>query len=195
MPKPLSRATIDAFRERLCDVAEEMFAAHGPDGVTLRQLTAALGVSSMTPYRYFRDKDAILAAVRARAFNRFADAIGIASDSGRSRGEPYFAFARANPAAYRLMFDTQQPTFTSYPELLKAMDRARTVLSTGKLRDLAARGWRRKEIELHAFTFWSILHGAVMLELVGALPPPLTARAIARPALEAFWAKVGLNDT
>lgn len=194
MPKPLSRATIDAFRERLCDVAEEMFAAHGPDGVTLRQLTAALGVSSMTPYRYFRDKDAILAAVRARAFNRFADTIGKA-DARRRDGDAYFAFARAHPAAYRMMFDTQQPTFTSYPELLKAMDRARQVLSTGKLSGLAAKGWRRKDIELHAFTFWSILHGAVMLELAGAFAPPLNARAVARPALDAFWAAVGLDAT
>ena len=194
MPKTLSPAKIDAFRERLCDAAEEMFAAHGPDGVTLRQLTAALGVSSMTPYRYFRDKDAILAAVRTRAFNRFADAIGQA-DTVRRDGDAYFAFARAHPAAYRMMFDTQQPTFTSYPELLKAMNRARQMLSTGKLSGLAAKGWARKDIELHSFTFWSILHGAVMLELAGAFAPPLNARRVARPALDAFWASVGLGET
>jgi AcrR family transcriptional regulator len=194
VPKVLSPAEIDAFRERLCDVAEKMFADHGPDGVTLRQLTGALGVSSMTPYRYFRDKDAILAAVRARAFDRFADAMEKAAPARRG-GDAYFAFARANPAAYKLMFDTQQPTFTSYAELLGAMDRARKTLRTGKLRDLAAKGWRRKDIELHAFTYWSILHGAVMLELVGALSPPLNARAVARPALEAFWAAIGLSET
>ena len=41
----------------------------------MRQLAAELGVSPMTPYRYFADKDAILAAVRARAFNRHAEAL------------------------------------------------------------------------------------------------------------------------
>ena len=46
--------------------AERLFAEHGVEAVTMRQLAAALGVSPMTPYRYFKDKDAILAAVRAR---------------------------------------------------------------------------------------------------------------------------------
>ena len=43
--------------------------------MTIRQLAAELGVSPMTPYRYFKDKDAILAAVRARAFDRHAEAL------------------------------------------------------------------------------------------------------------------------
>src|SRR5271163_1756971 len=72
MPKILSAANIEAFRDRLCNIAEGLFAAHGPDGVTMRELADALGVSQMTPYRYFKDKDDILAAVRTRAFNRFA---------------------------------------------------------------------------------------------------------------------------
>ena len=46
-----------------------------PDAVTIRQLAQAIGVSPMTPYGYFKDKDAILAAVRARAFDRHADAL------------------------------------------------------------------------------------------------------------------------
>jgi AcrR family transcriptional regulator len=75
VPKVLSPADIEAFRERLCEVAEEKFAAHGIDGVTLRDLATAMGVSPMTPYRYFKDKDAILAAVRTRAFNHFAEAM------------------------------------------------------------------------------------------------------------------------
>ena len=45
----------------------------------MRELASALGVSPMTPYRYFRDKDDILAAVRARAFDRFAAALGNSS--------------------------------------------------------------------------------------------------------------------
>ena len=33
----------------------------------MRMLAAELGVSAMTPYRYFKDKDEILSAIRARA--------------------------------------------------------------------------------------------------------------------------------
>src|SRR5262245_11514499 len=110
VPKVLTDIDIETFRERLCDVAEQMFAAHGPDGVTMRQLAAELGVSSMTPYRYFKDKDAILAAVRRRAFERFAEAMESGWEeeirSGRGHtGRPYLDFALNNPSAYRMMFD------------------------------------------------------------------------------------------
>src|ERR1044071_9304655 len=83
MPKVLTEADIGAFRDSLCEVAEKQFAEHGPDGVTIRELADAMGVSPMTPYRYFKDKDAILAAVRARAFNRFAEAMEKAAEAAR----------------------------------------------------------------------------------------------------------------
>ena len=57
MPKNLSAAEVDAFRARLCAVAQQRFAKQGVDGVSMRQLADALGCSPMTPYRYFRNKD------------------------------------------------------------------------------------------------------------------------------------------
>jgi AcrR family transcriptional regulator len=59
---------IEAFREGLCRAATRLFAERGHAGVTLRALAAELGCSPMTPYRYFRDKDEIFAAVRAHAY-------------------------------------------------------------------------------------------------------------------------------
>jgi AcrR family transcriptional regulator len=186
MPKTLSTADIEAFRARLCDVAEKLFAEHGPDGVTMRELADALGVSSMTPYRYFKDKDAILAAARTRAFNRFAAAMEAASGSQSESGNAYLDFALANPAAYRLMFDVNQPTFADYPELVAAMDRARLTMGDG-LRALAAAGRFKGDVDLAAHVFWSAVHGAVMLELAGLLEHSnVDARKIAWPTLQAL---------
>jgi len=186
MPKTLSNTDIDAFRARLCDVAEKQFAEHGPDGVTMRELADALGVSSMTPYRYFKDKDAILAAVRTRAFNRFAAAMESSNDNKSESGNAYLDFALANPAAYRLMFDVNQPTFANYPDLVAAMDRARLTMGDG-LRDLAAAGRFKGDVELAAHVFWSAVHGAVMLELAGLLEGSnLDARKIAWPTFQAL---------
>ena len=72
MPKTLSSDDIQQFRETMRRVAENAFATRGAQGVTMRELAKELGCSAMTPYRYFRDKDEILAMVRAAAFNRFA---------------------------------------------------------------------------------------------------------------------------
>jgi AcrR family transcriptional regulator len=209
VPKILSEANIEAFRDRLCNIAEELFAAHGPDGVTMRQLAEAMDVSQMTPYRYFNDKDAILAAVRTRAFNRFAAAMenaglaaekprrGPARKSAKARSEApenaYLDFALANPAAYRLMFDVSQPTFGEYPDLLAAMERARLTMGDG-LRRLAAEGSFSGDVELTAHVFWSALHGAVMLELTGLLNREnLNARAIANAAIEALGRQFGVG--
>jgi len=197
MPKVLSAADIDAFREKLCDVAEGLFAARGPDGVTLRELAVAMGVSSMTPYRYFKDKDAILAAVRTRAFNRFAEAMEAAAARQHKTkgGQPYNAyldFALGNRAAYRMMFDVSQPTVGNHPDLVAAMSRARLTMGAG-IRDLAAQGKFKGDVERAAHIGWAQMHGAVMLELAGLLAAPMDARAIAIPALTLLTKELGFG--
>jgi AcrR family transcriptional regulator len=193
MPRTLSAADIESFRSRLCDVAENLFAAHGPDAVTMRELADAMEVSSMTPYRYFKDKDAILAAVRTRAFNRFAAAMeGASAGTKKQSGNAYLDFALANPAAYRLMFDVAQPTFAEYPDLVSAMDRARLTMGDG-LRGMAADGRFQGDVELAAYVFWSAVHGAVMLQLAGLLDGSnFDARQIAKPAVEALGKHFGI---
>src|SRR5579859_6654510 len=104
MPRVLSDTDVADFRERLCEAAERLFAERGPDAVTMRQLAAELGVSPMTPYRYFEDKDDILAAVRTNGFTRFAEALETARARaigapaiGAAVGDAYVTFALENP--------------------------------------------------------------------------------------------------
>jgi AcrR family transcriptional regulator len=193
LPKTLNPEDITAFRDRLCDVAERLFAERGPDAVTVRELAAELGVSPMTPYRYFTDKDAMLAAVRARAFDRFAAAMEEADATFHPLDDdtinPYVDFALAHPAGYRMMFDVNQPTFIRYPDLLRAMDRARATMSHGarQVADL-----KPEDINLVAHTFWAAMHGPIMLELAGLLTGGMTARRLIEVALPAL--RRGLVD-
>ena len=90
----------------------------------MRQLASELGVSPMTPYRYFKDKDDILAAVRTSGFDRFADALEAARDTtddarrrGAAVGQAYMNFAFEHPHTYRLMFDLGQSDEDAYPDL------------------------------------------------------------------------------
>src|SRR5581483_4272633 len=115
--------------ERLCEAAARIFLAEGEEALSMRRLAAEVGCSPMAPYRHFADKAALIAAVRAAAFNRLADALDGVAKGGRHRaadiGEAYVRFARANPAAYKLMFDLAQPDTAGYPELEAASARAR----------------------------------------------------------------------
>jgi AcrR family transcriptional regulator len=176
MPRVLSETDVADFRERLCEAAERLFAEKGPDAVTMRQLAAELGVSPMTPYRYFHDKDDILAAVRANGFNRFADALDAARAralspraKGAAVGEAYLDFAFAHPNTYKLMFDLDQPHEEKYPELVAAGRRARQTM-TGYVDDQVAGSVFKGEPETIGLMFWAATHGAVVLELAGKLP-------------------------
>ena len=73
MPRILTPADIAEFRNRLCEVGVQLFSELGFERFNMREMAKRLGVSAMTPYRYFEHKEAILAEVRVRAFARFAD--------------------------------------------------------------------------------------------------------------------------
>jgi len=185
MPRVLSESDVADFRERLCEVAERLFAEKGPDAVTMRQLAAELGVSPMTPYRYFADKEDILAAVRTNGFNRFADALegayaaarGVRA-KGAAVGEAYVNFAFEHPQAYKAMFDLNQPHEENYPELVAAASRAR-LTQTNYVKDLIDEGVLAGDPDEIGRMFWAAAHGAVGLELAGKLPAG-TARGLHR---------------
>jgi AcrR family transcriptional regulator len=176
MPRTLSAEQVTEFRTRLCAVAQHRFATQGRDAVSMRQLADALGCSPMTPYRYFRNKDEILAAVRAAAFDRFAAALeravagaGDPAVAGQAVGQAYVRFALEDPDGYRLMFDVSQPHPDRYPELMRASGRARATM-TASIEALVAAGVFHGTPELLGLAFWSAMHGLVMLHLAGKLP-------------------------
>jgi AcrR family transcriptional regulator len=197
MPRVLTETDVADFRDRLCEAAERLFAEKGPDAVTMRQLAAELGVSPMTPYRYFEDKDDILAAVRTSAFNRFAEALETAraaSSDPRQRGEgvgqAYVRFAMANPHSYKLMFDLNQPHVEKYPDLIAAGQRARATM-TDHVKDSIAAGLYAGDPQQIGLMMWAAAHGVVVLQLAGMLPPgpdlylalnAVLARGLAPPA-------------
>ncbi|HKY91940.1 MAG TPA: TetR/AcrR family transcriptional regulator [Nevskiaceae bacterium] len=79
--------------------------------ISLRELARQVGVTANAVYRHFADKEALLAALAAEGFRRLREAQVAAEQPGRdpadtlhTAGRSYIAFARANPALYRLMF-------------------------------------------------------------------------------------------
>ncbi|HWA63986.1 MAG TPA: TetR/AcrR family transcriptional regulator [Caulobacteraceae bacterium] len=176
-PRPKTRARSahdrEAARDRLCQVAAGLFAEHGAEGFSMRRLAEAAGCSAMAPYRYFPDKDSLLAAVRAEAFDRFADALEGVKKEGRRRasdiGEAYVRFALDNPQAYKLMFDVSQPDEARFPDLVRASSRAGAGM-TGYVRELVDAGVLAGDPDLIGYALWAAIHGVIVLALAGKLP-------------------------
>jgi AcrR family transcriptional regulator len=176
MPRAaLRQDQIEDFRDSLCEVALRQFAEHGYAGVSLRRLAAELGCSPMTPYRYFRDKDEILAAVRAAAFSRFADAQergveGLIDPRHRleALGKAYLTFAQREPHAYRVMFELHQNPDPDHAAQLREEKRAWRTLRDEVAAAIEA-GVLGGDPDTVAHLLWAGLHGIVSLDLAGKL--------------------------
>jgi|TARA_R100000049_G_C1903986_1_gene53191 AcrR family transcriptional regulator len=197
--KPKTDQEIAAFRERVCEVATELFVERGPDNVTMRQIAAGVGVSPMTPYRYFQDKDEILATVRAAALDRFAAALeaGLAQGSdarerARAIGDAYVRFATEHPAAYQLMSEISQVDESRYPELVRASRRARETM-VGYVRDMIREGMMDGDADLIGYMFWSTLHGIVVLDMAGRLGGEIDADTLRKKTMRTLLAGMAVS--
>ena len=195
MPRPLSDAEVQAFRDALCRVATLRFAEAGFAGVTLRGLATELGVSPMTPYRYFRNKEEIWQAVRTDAFKRFgvyieAAARGIPCPLERIKaiGRAYLRFAQADPHTYRIMFqlDPPDPHEDWDPLQEEELRRGWRVLE-GAMEDGVRAGLLRGEPTALAHLAWIPMHGLATLHLADRLRLGRTIEDLVEPMLDSFF--------
>lgn len=164
------------MRARMEAAAERLIVRQGAASFTMRELAAEVGCSPMLAYRYFADKNELVAAVRANAFAKFATALETsdgdagAEPAARSHrvGEAYVRFAFAHPQLYRLMFDTAPVEEGRYPRLDAAGDRARRTM-THHVEGLVSLGLLVGDPTEIGYVFWASLHGLVMLALSGQL--------------------------
>jgi len=144
------------------------------DDLSLRQLAKAVGVSANAAYRHFEDKDDLLSAMATEAFRRFAQAQEAAvaglSDPGerlKACGRAYVAFARSQPAVYRLMF--QRLCVDTMPAALATESRhGMSVLleASSSLLGLPADDER---VRVAAASCWALVHGLSSLAQGGQL--------------------------
>jgi len=166
---------LDAFRERAVAAATKLFAERGYAGVTLRSLAKALGVSPMTPYRYFENKEELFAMVRTEALRRFADVqrdavagIDDPEEGLQSLRRVYVRFALEEPDAYHTIFDILQAQAGAYPELESEQARAFSYLHAAVTAAVDAELMQGEPL-LRAHLLWAQVHGLVSLHLAGKL--------------------------
>ncbi len=173
------------LRETLIAAALDLIAEKGPAGFTFAEAARLAGVSPAAPYRHFRDRDALMADVARRGFERFAAELARAWDEGRpepfealqNTGRAYLAFARTEPAYFTAMFEAQLPPDLD-PELARAADQAFAVVRQAS-ETLCARLPKPTRppslmVSLHV---WAMAHGIATLFARGdaarrALPMP-----------------------
>jgi AcrR family transcriptional regulator len=100
------------LRRALLRAAIDVLEREGSSALSLRAVAREAGVSPAAPYHHFKDKSELLGAVAAEGFERLRVAIAAALDAARGQdvrsamGLAYVEFARANPALYRVMWES-----------------------------------------------------------------------------------------
>jgi AcrR family transcriptional regulator len=163
--------------QALRDAALALITEAGADALTLRGAAKRAGVSQAAPYRHFRNKEALLAAVAEDGFRAMAEAMGRRAaphredPAGRLRalGWAYVEFATRHPAHFRVMFGRVPVDRAAHPGLQAAATAAYGLL-TGAIRDCQAAGViRGGDPEELALCAWSAVHGLSALVVDGQL--------------------------
>ena len=193
------------LREALIEAARQLMAEHGPEGVTLSEAARMAGVSPAAPYRHFKDRANLVAALAVEGFTHFADALEKAWNNGAGGpltslnrvGYAYVEFARRQPAFYTAMFESGID-HGSEPELSHQSNRA-----FGVLRDAAAAMHatlpeaRRAPPLMMALHIWTMAHGISSLFLRGDTARrnlPVTPEDLLESGILIYLDGLGLNQ-
>ena len=80
--RPNGRAAAAPTREVILDTAERLFAAHGVDGVAVRDLAREMGITASSLYNHFPGKQALYKAVLERGLGPILEAVATAWGDG-----------------------------------------------------------------------------------------------------------------
>ena len=164
------------LREALLRGAVRVIAEQGPGAFTLREVARRAGVSHNAPYRHFRNKDALLAAVAAEGFRELTRAMreaaekkSTALDKLKQSGLAYVEFAVRRPEHFTVMFDAPVRGNQDVEYVEAAEESFNTLV--GFIRKCQEAGQLPAGSTLErALTAWSLVHGIAKLAARGPFP-------------------------
>ena len=146
--------------------AAVLVAYPGADGLSLRELARAAGVSHAAPAHHFTDRRGLFTALATEGFGMLAAALKDARPDFLDAALAYVRFALGHPGHYEVMFDKSLYD-ASDPELVVAETAAGAELAAGvgTLDDPRANG----DPQAAALAAWSLVHGFSLLWLNKAI--------------------------
>ncbi|HET9951840.1 MAG TPA: TetR/AcrR family transcriptional regulator [Candidatus Eisenbacteria bacterium] len=166
-------------REKILDVARDMFAHEGYESVTMRAIAERIELTPTAIYHHFKNKSALLTELCQADFQKLAqhfNASAVPADPVErilAIGEAYLYFAEKHPSQYRFMFMTVIPdpeldedyvaTTRGNPErdaYAFLREACREAIEAGRLRP------EMKNPDEVAQMLWGGVHGMISLHIV-----------------------------
>ena len=166
-------------------LAFDQVVSGGPDAVSLNAIAGEMAMSPAAVYRYFTNRDALLADLVVSFYDSLADALEAGAGGFPAVARAYREWALANPNGYRLIFQTTSGSGIdlaperTIPAATRSMVVILGALAGGpgspvdrslarQLRDWAARTELPDvpvEVLRLGLVCWTRLHGVISLEL------------------------------
>ena len=186
--KPLGRPRKstqgDSLKVKLISAGLDLLRSESLESLSLRKVSATAGVSHAAAYRYFENKNALLAAIAEEGYNRFYEYQNQAIDEAagdfearfRNLGWTYVRFTLENPGYARIMFGGAGLDIKTYPALIASATRSSRVLQN-EIREGQRQGFiSQGNLKQKTLAARSMVHGVAMLLLDGQLSPRPTLR-------------------
>ncbi|MBX2860254.1 MAG: TetR/AcrR family transcriptional regulator [Vampirovibrio sp.] len=142
----------------------------GLQGLTLREVARAAGVSHNAPYRHFKDKTALLSAIVMDGFDQLSDATQSAIDSGGTPQDQltracaaYVNIAIRSPETTQLMLGRLAAEKECPPALTQAGFRLFSLLTEMIEEGQQAGVYRSGESREMALSVWAMVQGLAIL--------------------------------
>jgi AcrR family transcriptional regulator len=160
--------TSTTTRETLLEAALRLLEERGPGALRVRDLSEAVGKSTMGVYTHFGSKQGLLEQLYLHGFSRLEDRLKTVPSAGNGRQEllafalAYREFALDNEALYGLMFERATPDF------VPSDDSRMAGLKTFQMLSERIADWQPDLADPapSAHLVWAAMHGLVTIELM-----------------------------
>jgi AcrR family transcriptional regulator len=180
-----------ATEERIAETALELLEAGGEDGVSMRRVAAAVGITPMAIYHHFADRRALLNFVVDREFTKYSESLQATPRRGTYESQiltcmdAYIDYAFAHPRIFDYVFAEPRPGARRFPEDFRAR-RSPTLNPVADLLEKAMEAGYLKQDDVWelAMELWAHTHGYVSLYRGGRFAlPEKEFRALVRRSI------------
>lgn len=167
---------LNSTSQKITKAGRRLLDTQGIDAVTMRRVSAAVGITPMAIYRHYPDRDALLNALADEGFNELAALLRSCRASGSIEqrlmklGLVYLDHALENPGLFELMFLKPRPGARQYPRDFQAgQSPTANVIAEVVQEGMEAGVFRPDDVWEIVFEIGALSHGLIMLFFGGRM--------------------------
>jgi AcrR family transcriptional regulator len=172
------------------EAALRCFGRMGYRASSMRAIASELGWSAPALYRYYQNKEGLIAAVRAEGFAELSQALAALRTLGcpsleiiRKAMITYLEFARDRSNLYQLMYELDQGDVAEHSEVARNR-KAAFAEAEGMAADFLAEAGAVRDANRMAHLFWIGAHGLAALAVANQLDLGQSFEELVEPVLD-----------